>query len=127
MLHLMARMMGAKNILEIGTLGGYSTIWLGRALPPGGEVTRNYRFQGEGGSASFADLFGDKQTLVVYSYMFGPQRERVRIQSQDQLRSARLDVLGDPVAEAGAGLHPGPHPRLGGHLRARTRPRRLPN
>jgi predicted dithiol-disulfide oxidoreductase (DUF899 family) len=47
-----------------------------RALPPGGEVTKNYRFQGEGGPASFADLFGDKQTLVVYSYMFGPQRER---------------------------------------------------
>ncbi len=47
-----------------------------RALPPGGEVTKDYRFQGEMGPASFADLFGDKQTLVVYSYMFGPQRER---------------------------------------------------
>ena len=47
-----------------------------RALPPGGEVTKNYRFQGEGGPVSFADLFGDKQTLVIYSYMFGPQRER---------------------------------------------------
>lgn len=47
-----------------------------RALPPGGEVTKTYRFQGESGPASFADLFGAKQTLVVYSYMFGPQRER---------------------------------------------------
>jgi predicted dithiol-disulfide oxidoreductase (DUF899 family) len=47
-----------------------------RALPPGGEVTKNYRFQGEHGPAGLADLFGDKQTLVVYSYMFGPQRER---------------------------------------------------
>ena len=47
-----------------------------RTLPPGGEVTKNYRFQGESGPASFADLFGDKQTLVIYSYMFGPQRER---------------------------------------------------
>ena len=47
-----------------------------RALPPGGEVTKNYAFEGEGGKASFADLFGDKQTLVIYSYMFGPQRER---------------------------------------------------
>ena len=45
-----------------------------RALPPGGEVKKQYRFQGERGPASFADLFGDKQTLVVYSYMFGPQR-----------------------------------------------------
>src|ERR1700675_1822527 len=47
-----------------------------RALPPGGEVIRNYAFEGEKGSASFADLFGDKNTLVVYNYMFGPQRER---------------------------------------------------
>jgi predicted O-methyltransferase YrrM len=37
-LHLLARLMGARNILEIGTLGGYSTIWLARALPPGGHL-----------------------------------------------------------------------------------------
>lgn len=47
-----------------------------RALPPGGEVQKNYPFEGEKGPASFADLFGDKDTLVVYNYMFGPQRER---------------------------------------------------
>jgi predicted dithiol-disulfide oxidoreductase (DUF899 family) len=47
-----------------------------RALPPGGEVTKDYEFVGEKGPASFADLFGDKQTLAVYSYMYGPQRER---------------------------------------------------
>jgi len=47
-----------------------------RGLPPGGEVTKAYVFEGEGGKASLADLFGDKQTLVVYSYMFGPQREK---------------------------------------------------
>ncbi len=35
-LHLLARVQGARNILEIGTLGGYSAIWLARALPPGG-------------------------------------------------------------------------------------------
>jgi predicted O-methyltransferase YrrM len=38
LLHLLARMHGAKNILEIGTLGGYSTIWLARALPPEGRL-----------------------------------------------------------------------------------------
>jgi predicted O-methyltransferase YrrM len=38
LLHLLARIRGAKNILEIGTLGGYSTIWLARALPPGGRL-----------------------------------------------------------------------------------------
>lgn len=37
-LHLLARIRGARRILEIGTLAGYSTIWLGRALPPGGEL-----------------------------------------------------------------------------------------
>jgi len=47
-----------------------------RALPPGATVTGDYRFQGEDGPVDFAGLFGDKQTLVIYSYMFGPQRER---------------------------------------------------
>ncbi|HEY3465245.1 MAG TPA: O-methyltransferase [Amycolatopsis sp.] len=38
LLNLLARLAGAKTILEIGTLGGYSTIWLARALPPGGKL-----------------------------------------------------------------------------------------
>jgi predicted O-methyltransferase YrrM len=38
LLHLLARIHGARSVLEIGTLGGYSTIWLARALPPGGKV-----------------------------------------------------------------------------------------
>jgi predicted O-methyltransferase YrrM len=38
LLHLLARYGGARSILEIGTLGGYSTIWLARALPPGGRL-----------------------------------------------------------------------------------------
>jgi predicted O-methyltransferase YrrM len=37
-LHLLARILGARNILEIGTLGGYSTIWMARALPEGGRI-----------------------------------------------------------------------------------------
>ena len=37
-LHLLARIQGARNILEIGTLGGYSTIWLARALPADGRL-----------------------------------------------------------------------------------------
>ena len=47
---------------------------LRRKLPPGGEVKKNYAFEGENGPVSFADLFGEKETLVIYSYMFGPQR-----------------------------------------------------
>ncbi len=38
LLQLLARMMGARRILEIGTLGGYSAIWLARALPPDGRL-----------------------------------------------------------------------------------------
>ncbi|MFI5349705.1 MAG: O-methyltransferase [Elusimicrobiota bacterium] len=38
MLSIYARMIGARRILEIGTLGGYSTIWLGWALPIGGRI-----------------------------------------------------------------------------------------
>ncbi|MFF3731488.1 MULTISPECIES: O-methyltransferase [unclassified Streptomyces] len=38
LLHLLARLRGARTVLEIGTLGGYSTIWLARALPEGGRV-----------------------------------------------------------------------------------------
>ncbi|HEY8750658.1 MAG TPA: O-methyltransferase [Tepidisphaeraceae bacterium] len=38
LLMLLAMIRGAKNILEIGTLGGYSTIWLARGLSPGGKV-----------------------------------------------------------------------------------------
>jgi predicted dithiol-disulfide oxidoreductase (DUF899 family) len=47
-----------------------------RALPPGGEVKKQYRFESASGPVSFEDLFGDKETLVVYSYMFGPERQR---------------------------------------------------
>ena len=38
LLHLLARSIGARTILEVGTLGGYSTIWLARALPEGGRL-----------------------------------------------------------------------------------------
>lgn len=47
-----------------------------RALPPGGEVTGDYRFESADGPVALADMFGDKQTLVTYSWMFGPERER---------------------------------------------------
>src|SRR5437588_646816 len=38
LLMLLAQIRGARRILEIGTLGGYSTIWLARALPPDGRL-----------------------------------------------------------------------------------------
>ena len=47
-----------------------------RALPPGGTVPMDYTFVGDTGPARFSELFGDKQTLAVYSYMYGPNREQ---------------------------------------------------
>jgi predicted O-methyltransferase YrrM len=42
-LYLLAKLVGARRILELGTLGGYSSIWLARALPEGGRmVTLEY-------------------------------------------------------------------------------------
>src|SRR6058998_3197913 len=38
LLHILVRLVNARTILEIGTLGGYSTIWMARALPPGGRL-----------------------------------------------------------------------------------------
>lgn len=38
LLYLLARAVGARNVLELGTLAGYSTIWLGRAVPADGRV-----------------------------------------------------------------------------------------
>jgi predicted O-methyltransferase YrrM len=38
LLQILAQAIGARAVLEVGTLGGYSTIWLARALPPGGRV-----------------------------------------------------------------------------------------
>lgn len=38
LLHLLVSMHGSKRILEIGTLGGYSTIWMARALPSDGQI-----------------------------------------------------------------------------------------
>src|SRR5688500_13074252 len=38
LLHVLALLCRAKRILEVGTLGGYSTIWMARALPPGGHL-----------------------------------------------------------------------------------------
>jgi predicted dithiol-disulfide oxidoreductase (DUF899 family) len=47
---------------------------LRRGLPLGGKVPEDYAFEGEKGAVRLSDLFGDKQTLVLYSMMFGPQR-----------------------------------------------------
>jgi predicted dithiol-disulfide oxidoreductase (DUF899 family) len=48
-----------------------------RALPPGPVITKNYRFKDEQAlEVGLKELFGDKDTLVTYFWMYGPQRER---------------------------------------------------
>ena len=48
-----------------------------RALPRGPVISKNYRFSdGQGPELELADLFGDKDTLITYFWMYGPQRER---------------------------------------------------
>jgi predicted dithiol-disulfide oxidoreductase (DUF899 family) len=47
-----------------------------RALPPGGAVSEDYRFEGEAGPVKLSQLFDPgKDTLAIYSFMFGPERD----------------------------------------------------
>ncbi|WP_321888717.1 O-methyltransferase [Paraburkholderia bannensis] len=67
-LHLLARIQGARRILEIGTLGGYSAIWLGRALPSDG-VLVSLEFSPENAAVARANIaragLSDKVTVVT--------------------------------------------------------------
>jgi predicted dithiol-disulfide oxidoreductase (DUF899 family) len=47
-----------------------------RALPPGGAVPQDYLFEGADGPVRMSALFDGKDTLAIYSFMFGPERER---------------------------------------------------
>src|ERR1700759_2186215 len=46
-----------------------------RGLPAGGEIPRDFALTSESGSIIFSDRFRDKNTLLVYSMMYGPQRK----------------------------------------------------
>jgi predicted dithiol-disulfide oxidoreductase (DUF899 family) len=46
-----------------------------RALPRGGEIPKDFEFSGEKGTVHLSELFGGKDTLLVYSMMYGPQRK----------------------------------------------------
>jgi predicted dithiol-disulfide oxidoreductase (DUF899 family) len=46
-----------------------------RALPAGGEIPKDFEFSGEKGPVRFSELFGDKDTLLIYSMMYGPKRK----------------------------------------------------
>ena len=46
-----------------------------RTLPPGGQLLKDFEFISESGQTSFSRLFGEKDALMVYSMMYGPQRK----------------------------------------------------
>ena len=46
-----------------------------RALPPGGEISQDFEFTSETGAVRLSHLFGNKDTLMIYSMMYGPQRK----------------------------------------------------
>ena len=49
---------------------------LRRALPTGGKVPQEYRFDGEHGPATLSEMFGAHDTLIVYNWMYGPKTAR---------------------------------------------------
>lgn len=68
MLHIFARMVGARRILEIGTLGGYSAIWMARTLPSDGRLV-TLEISGKHAAVARANVdragVGDKVEIVV--------------------------------------------------------------
>ena len=70
LLHLLARLVGARRILEIGTLGGYSTIWLARALAPGGRIVSLEREPGH--AAVAADNLARAGLTAAVEIVVGP-------------------------------------------------------
>jgi predicted O-methyltransferase YrrM len=80
-LHLLARMNRATRILEIGTLGGYSTIWLARALPPEGRLI-TLEFEPKHAAVAAANIANAGLSHLV-EIRIGPARD-----SLDQLIAA---------------------------------------
>jgi predicted dithiol-disulfide oxidoreductase (DUF899 family) len=80
-----------------------------RALPPGGEIPRDYELRdGQGRAARFSSLFGRHDTLVTYFWMFGPERERPCPMCTAFLGSLDIPVrdIGQRVAFAVLGRSP---------------------
>ena len=72
-LYLLAKLAGSARMLEIGTLGGYSTVWMARALPDGGTITT---LELDTAHADFArETFRDAGLGGVCTVMLGPALE----------------------------------------------------
>jgi predicted O-methyltransferase YrrM len=76
LLELLARVRGAKSILELGTLGGYSSIWLARALPQGGRLV-TLELDPRNAEVASANILnaGLAQRVQI---LIGPARETLR-------------------------------------------------
>src|ERR1700738_4214888 len=87
---------------------------LRRALPSGGEIPEDYGFESANGAVRLSQLFGDKDTLVIYSMMFGPQRERACPMCTAMLTSweGTARNLRERVARAERPAHDGEVPGL---------------
>ena len=82
-----------------------------RALPPGPQIAKGYRFIDEnGGEVGLADLFGGHDSLIVYSWMYGPERKRpcpmctnllggLNGNATDIMQKAALKVVGRSAVE----------------------------
>ena len=106
LLQLLARSVGARRILEIGTLGGYSTIWLARALAGEGHVL-SLEVDPKHAAVACANL-------VHAGFERGARALRFRVHRCRQAGAARVLRLGCPALAAG-------YADRGGQRRARGR------
>lgn len=127
LLYLLARAMGASRILEIGTLGGYSGIWLARALPETGTLVTlekdsrhaavaRANFEGAGLSRRITLLEGDAHEILAS--LSGPPFDMVFIDAEKPGYTRYLQavlpltrpgslIVADNVVRAGKVLAPG--------------------
>jgi len=103
-LYLLAKLIGARRILEIGTLGGYSTIWLARALPEDGHIV-TLEYEPKHAGVARANL--DRAAV-------GPWVEIMVGAALDSLRE--LDERGEPPFDMVFTIRHGLHRRRQGEL-----------
>lgn len=100
LLHILARMVGARNILEIGTLGGYSSIWMARALPPGGYLLT---LEADKKHAQVARENFDRAGLgTVIALRFGPALEtlpKIAAEGRERFDLVFIDANKSSMAE----------------------------
>lgn len=137
LLNLLVRLTGARRVLEIGTLGGYSAAWMARALPSDGQLVS---LEKSTKHAAFARSFLERagvankveilvgsalETLPILLEREGPNFDMVFIDADKQSYPAYLDwslrlvrpgglIVGDNVIKGGGVIDPGDDPVLKG-------------